>query len=411
MSDASARCRFCECLIPEPVLDLGRMPLANSYLETQDGKDPAFNLRIYFCPVCNLVQLADYEDAGSIFNNHYAYFSSYSESWLRHAKDYVDKVTAAFGLNESSQVLEVASNDGYLLQYFVEKNIPVLGIEPSGNCAEVAVKKGVPTWVQFFNTETARELVEKKLQPDLIIGNNVLAHVPQLNDFVEGLKVALKPGGIITIEFPHLLKLMENNQFDTIYHEHFSYFTLAVVERIFARHLLTIFDVEELKTHGGSLRIYARHRENTALPVTDRVRDLKQREHAAELHKRETYERFARRVMSVKEKLLGFFEEARQKNLRVAGYGAPAKANTLLNFCGLSSKDLPYTVDLSPHKQGRYLPGSRIPICAPDKIYESRPDYVLIFPWNLRDEIEKQMQDIRQWGGRFVVPIPEVEVW
>ena len=319
-------------------------------------------------------------------------------------------MVARFGLGASSFVVEIASNDGYLLQYFVAQGVPVLGIEPAANVAAVAEKKGVPTLVKFFGTKTAEELAAAGRKADLIAGNNVLAHVPDLNDFVRGMSLLLKPGGVVTMEFPHLLRLMQENQFDTIYHEHFSYFSFVVAERVFAAHGLTLFDVEEIPTHGGSLRIYARHAANAALPVSAKVAELRGREQAAGLERAETYRSFAEQVKATKRGLLKFLIAAKESGKRVVGYGAPAKGNTLLNYCGVRSDLVEYTVDRSPHKQGRFLPGVHIPIYAPERIMETRPDYVLILPWNLKDEIVAQMAGIRAWGGRFVVPIPEVRV-
>jgi nucleoside-diphosphate-sugar epimerase/2-polyprenyl-3-methyl-5-hydroxy-6-metoxy-1,4-benzoquinol methylase len=406
-------CRFCGTALDEPYLDLGTMPLANSYLNYEDltRPEPSFALRVYRCKSCSLSQLADYNQADAIFNDQYAYFSSYSTSWLAHAKDYVEKMTQRFHLNPSSQVIEIASNDGYLLQYFVKKGIPVLGIEPCANVARAAEEKGVPTSVRFFGTETAWELTRMGKRADLLLGNNVLAHVPNLNDFVSGLKVALKPNGVLTMEFPHLVKLFERNQFDTIYHEHFSYFTFTAVEKVFAMHGLNLFDVEQLPTHGGSLRIFACHAECDAHPETDRVSALRQEEEDKGFETAERYEQFAAQVAEVKSELLAFLKSAKEKGLHVAAYGAPAKGNTLLNYCGVTPSEIAFTVDLSPHKQGHFLPGSRIPIYSPDTIREAKPDILLILPWNLKDEIAAQMDFIRQWGGKFAVPIPRLEVW
>jgi len=343
------------------------------------------------------VQVEEFQTPDQIFSD-YAYFSSYSKSWLRHAEQYVEAMTKRFGLNQKSQVIEIASNDGYLLRYFKEKNIPVLGIEPAENVAHVAQQAGIPTRVEFFGVKTARALPKA----DLLLGNNVLAHVPDLNDFVAGMKLVLKPDGVITMEFPHLLRLMEENQFDTIYHEHFSYFSFLTVEKVFAHHGLTIFDVEELSTHGGSLRIYAKHEGN----ATQAVKDLKEREKSAGLDKLSTYANFQRQVIETKNSLLQFLKTHKS----VVGYGAPAKGNTLLNYCGVTPDLIEYTVDISPHKQGRFLPGTHIPIKSPEMIAQTKPKYLLILPWNIKDEIMQQMSHIRSWGGKFVVPIPKVEV-
>lgn len=319
--------------------------------------------------------------------------------------------TARFGLHQKSMVVEIASNDGYLLQYFLETGIPVLGIEPAANVAEVARAKGIDTLVRFFGRDTARYVAEVSGQADLLLGNNVLAHVPDINDFVAGMQLLIKPDGVITMEFPHLLRLMEGNQFDTIYHEHFSYLSFYTVEQIFARHGLTLFDVEELPTHGGSLRILARHTASAAWPVSERVEELRNREIAAGVTSLSYYADFGEKTKETKRKLLSFLIEAKRAGKAVVGYGAPGKGNTLLNYCGIGTDFLDYTVDMSPHKQGNFLPGSRIPVCHPDRIWETRPDYVLILPWNLREEIMEQMSYVRSWGGSFVVPIPEVQVF
>jgi len=404
-------CRNCGSALDSPVLDLGKMPLANSNVkpENLNRTEPAFPLRIFFCESCGLVQQLDFVAAEDVFDE-YQYFSSFSKSWLYHAKRYVETITKRIGLTEKSQVIEIASNDGYLLQYFKEKNIPALGIEPSKTVAEAALAAGIPTRIQFFNTKTAGDLAGEGLQADLILGNNVLAHVPDLHDFVEGIRIALKPGGVLTMEFPHLLRLLEQTQFDTIYHEHFSYFSFTAVERVFARHRITLFDVEELPTHGGSLRIYGRHQTNLELPVSANVAALKKREEAAGLHLVRTYLNLAKRVERVKEELLRFLKDAKARQMTVVGYGAPAKGNTFLNTCGVGPDLIQYTVDLSPHKQGLRLPGSHLPIYSPDKIRETKPNYVLILPWNLKDEITKQMSYISEWGGKFVTAIPELRV-
>lgn len=410
--EAGKVCRFCQNSLTEPFLDLGVTPLANSYVTDPEanGKEPRFPLRVYFCGVCHLVQLADFYDADQIFKDDYAYFSSFSESWLKHARDYVEKVTQRFRLGYESHVVELASNDGYLLQYFVQRGIPVLGVEPAKNCAEAAMAKKIPCVVKFFGADTAFELVQQGKAADLLIGNNVLAHVPNLNDFVKGMKLILKPGGVLTMEFPHLLKLIEEVQFDTIYHEHFSYFSFSVVKKVFKKHGIDLFDVEELPTHGGSLRIYGRHEGVFEPAVTDAVRKLEEKEEKAGLDRIETYELFAEKVKGISKKLNEFLQEAKTHDKMVAGYGAPAKGNTLLNYCGVGSDLIPFTVDVSPHKQSTYLPGSHLPVYPPSKIFETQPDYVLILPWNIKDEIMHQMSEVRQWGGRFVVPIPEPRV-
>jgi SAM-dependent methyltransferase len=357
-----------------------------------------------------LVQLEQFESPDAIFNDEYAYFSSYSESWLKHARGYVEDMTRRFGYGSSSFVVEIASNDGYLLQYFVGKGIPVLGVEPSANVAEAARKKGVDTLVRFFGVETAKSLAAEGRMADLLLGNNVLAHVPDLNDFVAGMKILLKQGGVITMEFPHLLRLMQRNQFDTIYHEHYSYFSFLTVQNVFGRHGLELFDVQQLTTHGGSLRIFAKHVADTAKVVAPAVESLLAEERAAGLDRLPAYADFAEKVRVAKRKLLSFLIEAKAVGKTIAAYGAPAKGNTLLNYCGVRSDFIDYAVDLSPHKQGMFLPGTHIPIHAPERIFETKPDYLLILPWNLKEEIIQQMSGIREWGGKFVVPIPEVVV-
>ncbi len=409
---ASGQCRFCGTKLQHTLVDLGMSPPCNNILgpEQLNEMEAFYPLHVWVCEKCFLVQLQEYVSPDEIFSD-YSYFSSYSDSWLRHAQNYVQMAGERFALDSSSQVIEIASNDGYLLQYFVEKGIPALGVEPAANVAEVAVQKGIPTVVRFFGRETAHALAEDGKQADLIIGNNVLAHVPDVNDLVAGMKILLKAGGRITMEFPHLLRLMAQNQFDTIYHEHFSYFSLYTVEQIFAAHGLTIFDVDELSTHGGSLRIYARHTENEAVPVSDNVNELREREIAAGYNDLAAYRSFGEQVMQTKRNLLQFMIEARNAGKTIVGYGAPGKGNTLLNYCGIRTDLLEYTVDRSPHKQGHFLPGTHIPIEHPDRIAETKPDYVLILPWNLKDEIMNQMAHVREWGGQFVVPIPTVQVY
>jgi SAM-dependent methyltransferase len=405
-------CRFCGAELTQMFVDLGMSPLCNNILKPDqlNAMEPFFPLRVYVCEQCFLVQLQEYVNPGEIFSD-YSYFSSFSDSWLQHAKRYVDMIQGRRGLNEQSQVVEIASNDGYLLQYFVEKGVPVLGIEPAANVAEAAVAKGIPSVVRFFGRELAQELRDQGKQADLIIGNNVLAHVPDVNDLVGGMKILLKPGGAITMEFPHLMRLMAENQFDTIYHEHFSYFSFVTVEKIFAAHGLTLFDVEELPTHGGSLRIYGRHTENDAEPVSERVTELRAREIAQGFTDIEHYLSFGEQVKATKRALLDFLIRAKGEGKSIAGYGAPGKGNTLLNYCGIREDFMDYTVDRSPHKQGHFLPGTHIPILHPDHIRETQPDYLLILPWNLREEIMGQMAHIREWGGKFVVPIPTVAVY
>jgi 2-polyprenyl-3-methyl-5-hydroxy-6-metoxy-1,4-benzoquinol methylase len=361
------------------------------------------------CSECLLVQLAEFESPEYIFSD-YAYFSSFSRSWLEHAHTYVDSVVARFALGPQHQVVEIASNDGYLLQYFVALGIPVLGIEPAANVAVAAREKGIETLVEFFGTDVAREMAASGRQADLIIGNNVLAHVPALNDFVEGMSILLAPQGRITMEFPHLLQLMQHNQFDTIYHEHFSYFSFLTVTKVFARHGLRLFDVDQLPTHGGSLRIYGCHTDDATHPQSGRVAVLEADERAAGLDHLEGYSAFPEQVRRTKRALLRFLVDARDADKSVVAYGAPAKGNTLLNYCGVKTDLVDYTVDRSPHKQNHFLPGTHLPIYAPEHIAETKPDYVLILPWNLKDEIMSEMTHVREWGGKFVVPIPEVTV-
>ncbi len=372
--------------------------------------EPFYPLHVYVCDNCFLVQLEEFVAPKEIFSE-YAYFSSYSEAWLEHAKNYVEMITEKLSLNKRSQVVEIASNDGYLLQYFVQRGIPALGVEPAANVAQVAIKKGIPTVVKFFGLETSIELVKEKKQADLVIGNNVLAQVPNLNEFVKSMKILLKQSGVITVEFPHLMRLMDGNQFDTIYHEHFSYFSFLAVESVFSAHGLTIFDVENLPTHGGSLRIYARHTEDSSKPVTCQVDKLRTSEEAAGFKNLETYFSFAEKVKETKRNLLDFLISLKRKKKSIVGYGAPGKGNTLLNYCGIRSDFLEYTVDRSTYKQGKFLPGTHIPIFHPDKIKETKPDYVLILPWNISGEIMGQMSHIGNWAGRFIVPIPKVSVY
>jgi 2-polyprenyl-3-methyl-5-hydroxy-6-metoxy-1,4-benzoquinol methylase len=407
----NAKCRFSGKPLEHTFVDLGMTPLANSYL-TADQLNEAerfYPLHAYVCEDSLLVQLEQFESPDHIFSD-YAYFSSYSDTWLSHAREYTSMMIERFGFNRQSHVIEIASNDGYLLQYFNERGIPVLGIEPAANVAAAALEKEIPTRVTFFNSEVAKQLKEEGRQADLLIGNNVLAHVPELKDFIDGIKIALKPDGIFTMEFPHLLRLITERQFDTIYHEHFSYFSFLTVEKIFAALGLTLFDVEELSTHGGSLRIFGRHAEIGVPPVSGRVVELKAKEQQAGLDRLETYLNFGEEVKKTKRQLLDFIVNAKSEGKSIVGYGAPAKGNTLLNYCGVGRDFIDYTVDRSPHKQNHFLPGTHIPIKSPDAILETRPDYLLILPWNLKDEIVEQMACIRDWGGKFVVPIPEVQV-
>lgn len=405
-------CRFCGAELQQTFVDLGMSPLCESYLAAADLNQGEiyYPLHAYVCSRCFLVQLEEYESGENIFSD-YAYFSSYSDSWLNHCEKYCASMIKRLDLDEKSSVLEVASNDGYLLQYFVQANIPVLGIEPAANVAKVASDKGIPTIVRFFGTQLARELALKGHAADLIAGNNVLAQVPGLNDFVEGLRIALKPEGVLTLEFPHLLRLIEHNEFDTIYHEHYSYFSLLTIVKILEHHRLLVFDVDELPSHGGSLRVYACRAESRSHLVGQSVHKIIEKEEKAGLNSVEGYKRFGQQVKQTKFALVDFLLKAYREGKSVAGYGAPGKSATLLHYCGIGKDLIEYTVDRSPHKQGRFLPGSHIPIHHPDRIGETKPDYVVILPWNLKDEIMQQMQFIREWGGRFVVPIPEVTVY
>jgi SAM-dependent methyltransferase len=407
----TAACRFCRQPLHHLVVDLGMSPLANSYLTAdQLGEMERFYpLRVLVCDGCWLVQLEEFATPGEIFGD-YAYFSSYSRSWLEHARTYVEQAADRLGLGPTSHVIEIASNDGYLLQYVVARGIPALGIEPAANVARAAVDRGVPTRVAFFDVDTAAGLVEEGLAADLLIGNNVFAHVPDLNRFAAGFKVVLKPRGVLTLEFPHLLRLLAESQFDTIYHEHFSYYSLRTAASVLAAHGLEVFDVEELPTHGGSLRVWARHAEDDTRPRAARVDALIARERDAGLFDLATYAAFGEQVREVKRGLLEFLVAAKRDGRSIVGYGAAAKGNTLLNYCGIRTDFLDYTVDRSPAKQGKYLPGTHVPILAPERIHETRPDYVLILPWNLTTEITESMASIRDWGGRFVVPIPAVKV-
>lgn len=406
------KCRFCGADLVKTFIDLGHSPLANSYLEaSQLGQaEKRYPLRVYVCEKCLLVQLESFEAPKAIFSD-YAYFSSISASWVEHARRYCDLMIERFGLGPEHQVIELASNDGYLLQHFKDRGISVLGVEPAANIARFATDvKGIPTLVKFFGVATAHEMVADGWRADLLVANNVLAHVPDVQDFVGGMKIILKPAGVMTVEFPHLQRLIEGNEFDTIYHEHFSYFSFHSVRRILGAHGLAVFDVEELPTHGGSLRIYARHEYAEELAVTARVAALEAKEEQAKLSSLEAYESFWAKVRNTKIKLLRFLVDAREQGKSVVAYGAPAKGNTLLNYCGIGQDMIDYAVDRSPHKQGRFMPGSHIPIFHPNKLRETRPDYVLILPWNLQDEIIAENSYISEWGGRWVVPIPEARV-
>ncbi|MBP1157796.1 MULTISPECIES: class I SAM-dependent methyltransferase [unclassified Paenibacillus] len=408
---ANQPCRFCNHDLTHTFVDLGMSPLSNSYVSPQQLKtaEITFPLHAYVCENCLLVQLEEFQSPEHIFND-YAYFSSYSDSWLKHCEHYVDMIVPELGLTDKSFVMEIASNDGYLLQYFKQKNIPVLGIEPADNVAKNAQEKGIDTLVSFFNTGTAQKLKGKHMTADLIIGNNVLAHVPNLRDFVAGLKMVLKPQGVITMEFPHLLRLMEENQFDTIYHEHFSYFSLLTAQKVFSSLGLEIFKVDEIATHGGSLRIYAKHSEDASREVMDSVNHIIEKEVHAGLNKVEAYFKFSEQVKATKRALVEFLIQVKKDGKTIVGYGAPAKGNTLLNYCGVRNDFIDYTVDRNPAKQGMYLPGTRIPIFSPDQLKETKPDFILILPWNLKDEIMEQLAYVREWGCKFILPIPKLMV-
>jgi C-methyltransferase C-terminal domain/Putative zinc binding domain/Methyltransferase domain len=410
--ERGARCRFCNSPLRDTFVDLGMSPLCETFpgAAALNRMEPFYPLHVWVCRECFLVQLEEYVAPEIIFDDTYPYFSSYSDSWVDHARRYVDMVVERFALDESSRVVEVASNDGYLLQHFVARGIPSTGVEPTANTAQVAIDQGIPTIVRFFGSETARDLLRELGPADLVLGNNVLAHTPALNDFVEGVKILLSPGGVTTFEFPHLFRLIAGNQFDTIYHEHFSYFSFFTVEKVFAAHGLTLFDVEQLPTHGGSLRIFGRHDDNGDLAVTTRVEDLRTAELQAGVTDLGTYASFGEQVQETKSRLLDFLITARREGKSVAAYGAPGKGNTLLNYCGIREDFVSFAVDRNPHKHGRFTPGTHIPIHPPETLVERRPDYVLILPWNLRAEIVEQNAYIRDWGGKFVVPIPEVEV-
>ncbi|ETT65503.1 SAM-dependent methyltransferase [Paenibacillus odorifer] len=404
-------CRFCGEIVTQNFVDLGMSPLSNSFIKPENlyAAETFLPLHAFVCSHCYLVQLEEFETPDHIFQD-YAYFSSFSQSWLMHAQQYVDKMMSEYPINSTCRVVEIASNDGYLLQYFKENNVPVLGVEPARNVAQVAIDKGIATISEFFGKSLALNLTEQGKQADLLLGNNVLAHVPDINDFIAGMKILLKPSGIITMEFPHLLRLIEDVQFDTIYHEHFSYLSLTTVNRLFVVHGLKLFDVEKINTHGGSLRIYVKHSEDSTKQIYQRVQNLLDEEEEAGLNRIETYNDFSDRVKQVKRNLLELLISLKNEGKSIVGYGAPAKGNTLFNYCGIRSDFVDYTVDRSPYKQGLFLPGTHIPIHSPEMIQETKPEYVLILPWNLKEEIMGQLSYIREWDGKFIVPIPEVTV-
>ncbi len=405
-------CRFCNTPLNFEFLDLVNSPPSNSFLSSDQLNEPEvfYPLRVLVCENCFLVQIDEYKKSSAIFDHNYVYFSSFSSSWLNHARNYCELVVERFSLDENSKVIEIASNDGYLLQYFLEKNIPVLGIEPTANTAKIALDKGIETITQFFGTALADELVKKQLLADLLIGNNVLAHVPDINDFVAGMKQILTPKGTITMEFPHLIQMINQNQFDTIYHEHFSYLSLFTVQKIFFRQGLEIYDVDEISTHGGSIRIYAKHLDDTSKQVSTNVSDLISKEKLLGVHTLTYYKGFNTNVDQIKIDFLSFLIAQKKNGKKVVGYGAAAKGNTLLNYCGVKKDLISFVVDANPNKQGKYLPGSHIPVVSEELLKQFHPDFVVIFPWNLSAEIMDQLSYIREWGGRFLIPIPNVHI-
>ncbi len=405
-------CRFCKHPVDQQFADLINSPASNSYLTAAQLNEPEvfFPLKVMVCEKCFLVQVDEYKKSADIFNSDYAYFSSYSTSWLAHCKQYTDMMVSRFGFGKDALVAEIASNDGYLLQYFKEKQVPVLGIEPTANTAAVAIEKGIPTVVDFFGVKLATRLAGEGKKADLLLGNNVLAHVPDINDFVGGMKILLKPSGVITMEFPHLYQLVANNQFDTIYHEHFSYLSFTTVSKIFEAQKLVMFDVEEIPTHGGSLRIFAKHQEDSSKPVSERVIALLKKEKDAGMLSMDYYSNFQEKIEKIKLDLLGFLLEQKKAKKTVAAYGAAAKGNTLLNYCGVKKDLISFVVDANPHKQNKFMPASHIPICSEDMIKVSKPDYILILPWNIKEEIMKQLSYVNNWGCKFVVPVPKLEI-
>ncbi|HRH65258.1 MAG TPA: class I SAM-dependent methyltransferase [Bacteroidia bacterium] len=403
-------CRFCNHPLSLEFIDLGTAPSSNSFLSSEELDSPElyYPLKVFVCEQCFLVQVAEYKKADEIFDRNYVYFSSYSKTWLEHASNYVNMMNNRFGYTANSKVIEIASNDGYLLQYFKALNIPVLGIEPTLSTAKIAREKGIDTRVEFFGVELAMKLVEENGKADLLIGNNVLAHVPDLHDFVSGLKIALQPAGVVTMEFPHLLQLVQHNQFDTIYQEHFSYLSLLTVQKIFREKGLAIFDVEELSTHGGSLRIFAKHADATAHPISDRVQQLLQKETNAGMNTTGFYAHFQKVADTIKYSLLEFLISEKKKGSKICGYGAAAKGNTLLNYCGVRADLISFVADASPHKQGKFLPGSRIPVLDKKRILEEKPDFILILPWNIKDEVMSDLGFVRDWNAKFILAIPSL---
>ena len=406
-------CRFCKTPLAHVFIDLNNSPASNSFLTKEQLNEPEifYPLKVFICDKCFLVQVDEYKKSDAIFSSDYVYFSSFSTSWLAHAKEYTKKMTDRFALNANSKVVEIASNDGYLLQYFKEQNIPVLGIEPTANTAKAAAQKGIETVVDFFGVRLAKELAAKNIKADLLLGNNVLAHVPDIVDFVAGMKILLKENGIITMEFPHLMQLVDNNQFDTIYHEHFSYLSFHTVKQIFESQGLQLFDVEEIPTHGGSLRIYATHKENTQQNISENVNNLLQKEYSKGINALDYYNNFQQKALKVKLDISDFLIKQKRDNKKIAAYGAAAKGNTLLNYCGIKSDLINFVVDANPHKQSKFLPASHIPVMNEDELKKAKPDYVIILPWNLKTEITAQLNYIKAWGGKFVVAIPELEIF
>lgn len=405
-------CRFCSAPLTHTFVDLGTSPLCQRHVTPArfDHAEPIYPLHVYVCDMCFLVQLPAYVAREEIFDAEYGYFSSFSDTMLKHAEAYVQMMIPRFGLGSTSRVVELASNDGYLLRYFKRAGVPVLGIEPTSNTAAIAIKNGIPSLTKFFSRDTAHEVLATDGPASVILGNNVLAHVPDINDFVGGMKILLATDGVVTMEFPQLLHLIEQNYWDTIYHEHFSYLSFTTVENVFAAQGLVLFDVDDIPTHGGSIRIYGRHAEDSGKPVHERVLAMREREKHAGHFDLSYYFSYGERVKESKRSILEFLIKAKREGKSIAAYGAPGKGNTLLNYCGIRTDLIDYTVDRSPHKQGNFLPGTRLPIHAPDRIRETRPDYLFLLPWNLKDEITRQMSDIRTWGGKFVVPMPSLHV-
>jgi len=406
------QCRFCKTQLKHVFIDLGNSPPSNSFLTKEQLNEPEvfYPLKVYTCHNCFLVQIDEYKKSEAIFNNNYAYFSSYSSTWLTHAEKYSAMMIKRFGIDRNSKVVELASNDGYLLQYFKQKDIPILGIEPTANTADVAIKKGIETIIDFFGVRLAKELIKKNIYADLLLGNNVLAHVPDIVDFVGGMKIILRETGVITMEFPHLMQLVENNQFDTVYHEHFSYLSFHTVKQIFESQGLELFDVEEIPTHGGSLRIYAKHKEDKTKEISTNVAALLKKEEDKGMNALSYFNNFQQKALKVKIDLLNFLITQKNAARRIAAYGAAAKGNTLLNYCGVRNDMIEYVVDANPHKQGKFLPASHISVVNEQHLKNERPDFVIILPWNLKSEITEQLSYIGKWGGKFVIPVPELEV-